>query len=250
MTALDIRDLIMAKHAKYGDICIPECYAGGHRIDLFVICKSGIDIAYEIKVSRSDFNGDNKWQEYLKYCNEFYFATPLGIIKKDELPAEAGLIVATSTGSSMRIRKNAQRRSVDIPVSFYRKIITNRMLPKGQQKFLRISHKKEYWEEWLENKEIDATFGWKVSKKIGEVVKEEILKVRDKNVDLMYENEKFHDIKKMLLEMGMTEDDFCDYQMTFRKKVRKLVESLPADFNETLVNLRNQIDATLERSTP
>ena len=250
MTALDIRDLLMAKHAKYGDICIPECYAGGHRIDLFVICKSGIDIAYEIKVSRSDFNGDNKWQEYLGYCNEFYFATPLGIIGKDELPPEAGLIVVTSTGSSMRIRKKAQRRTIETPVSFYRKIITNRLLPKGQQKFLQISHKKEYWEEWLENRKIDATFGWKVSKKLGETVREEILKVRDKNVDLMYENKKLQDIKKMLLEMGMTEEDFDDYQWSFREKAQKLVESLPADFKETLVKLRDQIDATLERSTP
>lgn len=30
-------------------------------------------IGYEIKVSRSDFLGDNKWHLYLQYCNEFFF---------------------------------------------------------------------------------------------------------------------------------------------------------------------------------
>lgn len=38
---------------------------------------------YEIKVSRSDFFGDNKWHLYLQYCNEFYFVVPVGMVAKD-----------------------------------------------------------------------------------------------------------------------------------------------------------------------
>lgn len=249
MTAADILELLMIKHAKYNDICIPECYVDGLRTDLFAICKSGIDIIYENKVLRSDFNGDDKWHKYLPYCHEFYFATPYGLIKKDELPPEAGLIVITSTGSTMRIVKKAQRRTIKTNPAVYRKIITNRLLPKSHRNFLPISHKKEYWQEWLEERKIDAVFGWKVSKKIGETVKEEILKVRDRNIDLMYENDKLQNVKNMLLEMGMAEGDFDDYQVNINKKVRNLVESLPADFNNTLINLRNQIDEIIKRST-
>jgi len=31
-------------------------------------------VGYEIKVSKSDFFNDIKWQEYLPMCNELFFA--------------------------------------------------------------------------------------------------------------------------------------------------------------------------------
>jgi hypothetical protein len=50
---------------------------------------------YEIKISRSDFKADHKWEEYLKYCTRFLFACPSGLIKKDELPNDVGLVYIT-----------------------------------------------------------------------------------------------------------------------------------------------------------
>ncbi len=47
---------------------------------------------FEIKLTRADFTSDKKWQKYLPYCNYFSFATPRGIIKKEELPDKIGLI--------------------------------------------------------------------------------------------------------------------------------------------------------------
>lgn len=50
----------------------------------------------EVKVSRGDFLSDvrsGKWRNYLKFSSRVYFAAPLGMIKKDEVPNEAGLIV-------------------------------------------------------------------------------------------------------------------------------------------------------------
>jgi len=51
---------------------------------------------YEVKGERSDFQRDissGKWRRYLEICNRFYFAAPKGLVKREEIPAEAGLIV-------------------------------------------------------------------------------------------------------------------------------------------------------------
>lgn len=53
-------------------------------------------IAYEIKVSRSDFLREikqpNKRALALLYSNKFYFVAPQGILKPADMPPEAGLV--------------------------------------------------------------------------------------------------------------------------------------------------------------
>ncbi len=52
---------------------------------------------FEVKVSRSDFLDDRKWQDYLPYCQAFYFVSPAKVIRAGEVPAEAGLMWASAT---------------------------------------------------------------------------------------------------------------------------------------------------------
>ena len=47
----------------------------------------------EIKASRADFLADRKWQDYLDYCDRFYFAVAAGF-PLDLLPPGEGLILA------------------------------------------------------------------------------------------------------------------------------------------------------------
>jgi hypothetical protein len=69
-------------------------------IDAFVVnCfpSTGLKrIAYEVKISRSDFTRELrqplKRKVALLYSNQFFFAAPFGIIKPEDLPPEAGLI--------------------------------------------------------------------------------------------------------------------------------------------------------------
>jgi hypothetical protein len=71
---------------------------------------------YEIKISRSDFQSDirsGKWRGYLNHCHRFYFAVPSGIVKKEEVPEEAGLIVRGETG--WITLKAALSRDIEIP---------------------------------------------------------------------------------------------------------------------------------------
>jgi len=47
---------------------------------------------FEIKSCRHDFIKDKKWQKYLPFCTQMYFAAPKGVIKAEELPAGVGLV--------------------------------------------------------------------------------------------------------------------------------------------------------------
>ncbi len=73
--------------------------AGSPRPDVYVLPKSYsrfTPTAYEIKISRSDFQADvnaGKWQKYYAFASAVIFAVPDGLIKTTELPGGAGLIV-------------------------------------------------------------------------------------------------------------------------------------------------------------
>ena len=70
----------------------------GRRADLVAIDPKGHLTIVEIKVSRADLIGDDKWRDYLDYCDRFYWAVPqsLSALLDDQhfLPDEAGLLVA------------------------------------------------------------------------------------------------------------------------------------------------------------
>ncbi|MDT8900928.1 MmcB family DNA repair protein [Anaeroselena agilis] len=67
---------------------------------------------FEVKVSRSDFLRDDKWQEYLPVCTSFYFVVPEGMVTTDEVPEGIGLIYCNERGI-LTIIKKARRRDLD-----------------------------------------------------------------------------------------------------------------------------------------
>lgn len=74
----------------------------GRRADIAAISAAGQVVIVEVKSSAADFRADHKWQDYLEYCDEFYFAVaPDGPIAL--MPESAGLIIADSyAGEFMR----------------------------------------------------------------------------------------------------------------------------------------------------
>lgn len=69
------------------------------RADLMGINLKGEIIIVEIKCSKADLLGDQKWPEYLGFCDRFFWAVPAGFdVKPFEgdafLPERAGLIIA------------------------------------------------------------------------------------------------------------------------------------------------------------
>lgn len=68
-------------------------YCSSSRFDVVEIFRTKKKIKiYEIKSCRQDFVSDKKWEKYLKYCTNFGFVTPEGVINPAELPKKVGLI--------------------------------------------------------------------------------------------------------------------------------------------------------------
>ena len=67
--------------------------ANGRRLDVAALGPDGTMLGVEIKVALNDLKGDQKWPDYLEFCELFYFAIP------PDFPDEH---VPTGTGSDRR----------------------------------------------------------------------------------------------------------------------------------------------------
>jgi hypothetical protein len=86
----------------------------GYILDGFAMSKAygGMKtIGYEVKVSRSDFLQDKKWQNYLPVCNTFYFVSPPDVISKADLPDGIGLYHVVD--NHLTCVKKAKRQEFD-----------------------------------------------------------------------------------------------------------------------------------------
>lgn len=114
-----ILTLLNQRHS--GDVIVTECKNGetwGARdllkLDAWVLCRSYSPlrtIGYEIKVSRRDFETDQKWTGYLDLCHEFYFVCPAGLIRTPDLPQRVGIIWASK--DRLFTKRKAQRVEPD-----------------------------------------------------------------------------------------------------------------------------------------
>lgn len=112
--------LLQDKHCK--DVVVPECKNGetwGARdllkLDAWVLCRSYSPlrtIGYEIKVSRQDFENDQKWTGYLDLCHEFYFVCPAGVIRATDLPQRIGIVWASK--DRLFTKRKAERIEPDL----------------------------------------------------------------------------------------------------------------------------------------
>ena len=86
----------------------------GRRVDVAALDKKGRIIFVEVKSCRADFEGDEKWPDYLGYCDAFYFAVaeafPLAL-----LPEEEGLILADAFGGVV------EKAAIDRPLAAARR---------------------------------------------------------------------------------------------------------------------------------
>jgi len=67
----------------------------GRRADVLAIDGRGQFLLVEVKSCRADFRSDNKWPEYLDFCDFFYFAVAAEF-PRELLPQYAGLLIADS----------------------------------------------------------------------------------------------------------------------------------------------------------
>jgi hypothetical protein len=115
MTAKEITELLRRRYsppewAFFSELRVGTGYVGfdhnqvknpEQRLDGWAIncwpSKGLTSIAFEIKVSRSDFLSEianpDKRQQAIAHSNEFYFVTPAGLIGAEEVPEECGLMI-------------------------------------------------------------------------------------------------------------------------------------------------------------
>ena len=72
----------------------------GRRIDVAGINKKGEILFVEIKSGLADYRSDQKWPEYLDYCDRFFFAVNADF-PSDIIPDSAGLIIADRYGAQI-----------------------------------------------------------------------------------------------------------------------------------------------------
>jgi hypothetical protein len=77
------------------------------RVDVVGLDKKGRLIFVEVKSSLNDFRTDDKWQEYLGHCDEFYFAVDTDF-PNEVLPSDWGLILADRYGAEV-VRPSPQQ---------------------------------------------------------------------------------------------------------------------------------------------
>jgi hypothetical protein len=106
------RDLGLAPMAEFR---LPN----GRRADIAGLCPKGRLIIAEIKSCEADFAADGKWEEYLGFCDEYYFAVNADF-PQELLPAGEGLIVADGFGGAVvrpsveRVMAAARRKAITL----------------------------------------------------------------------------------------------------------------------------------------
>ncbi len=178
---------------------------------------------YEIKISRSDFQRDNKYHLYLQYCNEFYFVVPAGLLKKEEIPDNMGLIYYYPETGKLLKKKKSLYRQIEEPVGVYKYIIYSR-LEQDRTPFYeeRADYAKAYIEDKAEKQAIGRTFGSKMAKELAEaycrlaVLKEKedrlglldsLIKVMNKNGIYCWSQESYVEKLDEVLKIGAVPDE-------------------------------------------
>lgn len=245
----DIIKLLIERHSR--DVCIPECKTGPTifadicpRLDMIAFRRSWVHqnvYGYEVKVNRGDFIQDNKWRVYLDYCTDFYFVTPQGIIDKNELPPDVGLIVTSKNGGRLFTIKKAPTRKVDIPMSLLWYILICRSVILSQDRLGDTNE--EYWRKWLEKEDSKKELGWRVSKKIRKLIEERIDKVDSDNIKL---KETIHDlqaIRQFVIELGFKEENIHGgIQWQARRRIEELMNGIPIGTMNTIRETINGLE--------
>ncbi len=249
ITSKIILNALAIKHSE--DVFITECktgasYNGCPRMDAWVMKKSWaspLTDCYEIKMSRADFLGDTKWPTYLPYCNELYFVCPPKLITIEEVPENAGLMYISSTGTRIFTKKKAMYREVEISEDLWRYILMWRTAVTREHSST-IS-KKEFWKNWLEQREIDTFLGHSVGKALKETIEKEVLKARRTNVALEERLDRYDYLTKFLEEIGVNPKTHY-LRSEVKDIVQKREDLIPRSLRNVISWTKNKLEDLLE----
>lgn len=203
--------LLAVRHSR--DLFIPECkngptVGGGHRrLDAWAMRRSWahpLYSGYEVKVSRSDFLGDEKWAEYLPLCHQLWFVCPYGLITPEEIPDQVGLLWAAKTGTRLYTKRKAARREIAEPVELLLYILMTRVRPLRDNEWGPESQAPiDYWRAWLATKEEKREVGHNVSASIRKILKKRVWEQETENRRLQAELEQVQELRDQLERLNL-----------------------------------------------
>lgn len=250
VTSTDIKLALRDMHLSRSSYFITECKTcstyfpdpqGLLKFDGLAITKSYTKpciIGYEIKVSRNDFKQDNKWHLYLQYCNEFFFVVPTGLVKKEELPDNVGLIYYNPDTKALRTVKKALYRQIEEPVGVYKYIIFSKL---EEDRFPFYEDKAEYARAYLEDqkdkKYIGHTLGSKMAKDLEEAYKR-LEAVRHKEADI----ERWEKVEKLLRKHDLLGWSWYRDDSWLDDLEKALSSSYPKELEFTLDALKREVN--------
>lgn len=246
--------------------------SGSPRPDVYAMDKSFAHpkpVAYEVKVSLSDFRSDvtkGKWQSYLDFAGAVIFVVPRGLITKNDVPNGCGLMTYNAETDTFASVKKPTLHPVKLPERVMLKLLIDgvdrvhevnrrRMLDEyriekrvrkalgdevaGAVFDIRKAEQRRDNELWRIQQDIDA------AKRRAEHLHQDIQRERERVDD--FAAKAYADLYEILSldpsqKMGA-------YQ--FQQRIRELRESLCRD--TAIVNLENQIDQirkAVSRTTP
>ena len=196
---------------------------------------------YEIKVSRSDFLKDEKWQGYLGLCNRFWFVCPAKLIAAEELPQEVGLIWVASTGNSLFTKRKAIRRQVDIPDSLWRYIVMCRTkiaftYPSSPEDNL------PYFQKWLAEKKEGRWVGSRVAK----ALQKRVEAAEEKSGKLTGLMKQYDDIRSLITQLNLNPDNPWDLPLV-KGKIERVREIVPPHLADSLRRMATQAVAVADK---
>lgn len=245
MKSDDIVKLLKEKHAE--DVFLPECIDGptshsSYRLDAWAMAKSWANpttYGYEIKVSKSDFRNDDKWQNYLDYCSDFYFVCPWEMIQPEEVAAPAGLMWVAKTGTRLWMKRKAARRQVEIPEIFWRSVVMR------LDKKTPYATNAEFWREWLASKDETLDVGHRVSRKLRELISKKITTVMCENDLLKRRNENLQEAKQIMDRLGV----HFSYAQQFERVLKeRMQEAFDPELTYAMKRVRDSIDNLLKKN--
>jgi len=211
VTDYDIKEALANKHyqeffmteVKNGPTYNPQAQ-GLLIFDAMAIYKSWSRpriVIYEVKVSRGDFLQDGKWHLYKQYCHEFNFVVPTGLIKKDELPDDVGLMYYSPETKTIRTVKKPLWRNIEINASMLMYIIMNKI---DSDRIPFFSNRAEYFKTYIENRQYRKTIGRELGTKMAreiERLNKEISNISNGSQKVKADN--YDRIVKLCRELGI-----------------------------------------------
>ena len=240
VTSTDLKIALANRH-KNREFFITECKNGptGNgllQFDGIAIYKSWAHpkiVGYEIKVSRSDFQRDNKFYLYLPFVHEMYFVVPTGLIDRNELPNEIGLIYYNPKTEALVTKKKATYRNIEVNSEMLLYIIMNRL---DSDRVPFTSDKAEYCKRWLDGKEDNRQLGYRVSSKM----LSEIRRLED-------ELRRFRSVKAEVDELNAIDKIMDKHVLShYWNRAETLDKALSREYPMELDTIRNQLQVAIK----